>query len=211
MNVSTLAAIRPGARRTRDRLLEALEALLKTRDFDQISVAEIAAAAGVSVGSVYAHFRDKNAFLDTLLQRHRARLRRMVEAPVETAPFPDLKDAIAAMVRAAMAQADADAHLLRALAAYIRNAPDSDIATALEISDAGCLRIEAYLAPYDREIASMSVAEAANFIHWFLNSVFYRRVMSPAPFMPPQRIPPDDQLADRITVMIHGALTVKPA
>jgi AcrR family transcriptional regulator len=60
----------PRGERTRDRLLIAGERLIAKRDFDSMSVAEIAEAAGCSVGAFYQRFRDKNAFFGALVARY---------------------------------------------------------------------------------------------------------------------------------------------
>ena len=57
------------SRRTLERLLDAAEALLQERGFDNVSVAEIAQAAGSSVGAFYARFRDKMGLLHHLHER----------------------------------------------------------------------------------------------------------------------------------------------
>jgi AcrR family transcriptional regulator len=54
---------------TQERLLDALEALLEERVFEQISIQDIAAAAGVAVGTVYRRFRNKEALLPALYRR----------------------------------------------------------------------------------------------------------------------------------------------
>ena len=43
--------------------------LLATRDFDTLSIAELAAAQQLSVGSFYGRFRDKEAFFAVLQQQ----------------------------------------------------------------------------------------------------------------------------------------------
>jgi len=48
------------------RLLDAAEALLTEESFDQVTVAEIAARAGVTIGAFYARFADKDALLEAL-------------------------------------------------------------------------------------------------------------------------------------------------
>jgi AcrR family transcriptional regulator len=58
------------SRETLDRLLDALEALLDDREFDEVSVADIAAKAGRTVGSFYGRFDDKDAALFALHLRH---------------------------------------------------------------------------------------------------------------------------------------------
>ena len=56
--------------RTRDRLLIAGQRLIAKRDFDSMSVAEIAEAAGCSVGAFYQRFRDKDAFFGALIAHY---------------------------------------------------------------------------------------------------------------------------------------------
>lgn len=54
------------SRRTMDQLYLAMDKLLKNRSFDQISIADLSAEAGVATGSIYARFRDKKALLTGL-------------------------------------------------------------------------------------------------------------------------------------------------
>jgi AcrR family transcriptional regulator len=65
----------PRIRRTRDLLQQALAGLLETRDFDRISVHDIAEAATVNRATFYAHYPDKFALLECLVaSRFRALL-----------------------------------------------------------------------------------------------------------------------------------------
>ena len=57
------------SRETEDAIIAAATALLAERPFEQISVAEIAQRAGVSIGGFYARFRNKGALLH-LLDEH---------------------------------------------------------------------------------------------------------------------------------------------
>jgi AcrR family transcriptional regulator len=50
-------------------MLDAAEALLAERGFDEVSVAEIARRAGVTIGAFYARFPDKEALLEALEER----------------------------------------------------------------------------------------------------------------------------------------------
>jgi len=58
------------SRETLERLLDAAEAFLERSPFDQISVAEIARQADVSVGNIYNRFPDKTALLEEVFARH---------------------------------------------------------------------------------------------------------------------------------------------
>jgi AcrR family transcriptional regulator len=71
MPARSLATLSPRARQERsrrsaERIVAAALELLATKDFDQMSVAEIAARAGLSVGGFYARFLDKAALLEYL-------------------------------------------------------------------------------------------------------------------------------------------------
>ncbi len=57
------------SQRTLERLLDSAEALIADKGFDDVTVAEIAAHAGFSVGAVYSRFRDKQGVLNCLLDR----------------------------------------------------------------------------------------------------------------------------------------------
>lgn len=63
------------SRRSRDRLLEAGQRLVAERPFDALSVADIARAAGCSVGAFYLRFRDKDAFFSALIAHYLAEVR----------------------------------------------------------------------------------------------------------------------------------------
>lgn len=58
------------SRETMEKLLDAAGASLERSAFDQISIADIAREAGVSVGNVYNRFPDKTALLEEVFARH---------------------------------------------------------------------------------------------------------------------------------------------
>jgi AcrR family transcriptional regulator len=55
---------------TYDALIETAFALLEDKEFDEISIAELARTAGYSVGAFYARFRSKAELLEAMLMRH---------------------------------------------------------------------------------------------------------------------------------------------
>lgn len=62
----SLEPVRARAKLTRAALLKAGRELLETHDFQTMSIAAIAAANGMSVGSFYGRFKDKEAFFESL-------------------------------------------------------------------------------------------------------------------------------------------------
>jgi AcrR family transcriptional regulator len=62
------------ALQTREQILDALLTLLETMSADEISTRELAAAAGVSLRTVYRHFPDRDALLNGVSDRVEAAL-----------------------------------------------------------------------------------------------------------------------------------------
>ena len=60
---------REQASQTRERVLDAADALFRERGFEGTSIAAVAAAAGVSQETIYARFRNKRSLLGELVQR----------------------------------------------------------------------------------------------------------------------------------------------
>ena len=59
------------SKKTYDALIKASFRLLKKREWDSITVAELSSSAGYSVGAFYARFRSKDELLDALVTHHR--------------------------------------------------------------------------------------------------------------------------------------------
>ena len=53
-----------------DKILDALQSLLVTKELSTISVSEIAQTAGIGKGSIYYYFPSKDAILDALIRRN---------------------------------------------------------------------------------------------------------------------------------------------
>ena len=84
----TLPAVQTRSKATRDALIRAGRKLCESKDFDELSVAEIAAAAGCSTGSFYTRFSDKDGFFRTLVsdvvERDKMRFDQAPEKPDDT-------------------------------------------------------------------------------------------------------------------------------
>jgi AcrR family transcriptional regulator len=63
------------SQKTRDRLLAAGFKLLRKRNFDELSVADIAKAAGCAVGSFYLRFADKDQYFLAIAETRRGQSR----------------------------------------------------------------------------------------------------------------------------------------
>ena len=73
---------RPLQQRSRDMvatLVDAAARVIVERGLDNLTTNHVAAVAGVSVGSLYQYFPDKDALVEALLQRHAAQLLAVVD------------------------------------------------------------------------------------------------------------------------------------
>lgn len=68
------------SQKTRDRLLAAGFKLLRRKDFDQLSVADIARAADCAVGSFYQRFFDKDQYFNALAEMRRMQSRSQLDS-----------------------------------------------------------------------------------------------------------------------------------
>jgi AcrR family transcriptional regulator len=96
----------PGQERSKDTveaILQATARILARDGYDRTSTNRIAQAAGVSIGSLYQYFPNKDALVGALLEDHTNRLMALIEtSAVQLADVP-LEQAAEVMVRAVFA------------------------------------------------------------------------------------------------------------
>jgi len=68
---------------TYDALIDTAFALLDDKEFDDISIADLAQEAGYSVGAFYARFRSKDELFDAMVQQHVQNRRKVRERQFE--------------------------------------------------------------------------------------------------------------------------------
>jgi AcrR family transcriptional regulator len=71
--------VRADARRNRDRIVETARALFKAKGFNDVSMDEVAKAAGVGAGTLYRHFPTKEALYDAVLEAWTEKVRAAVD------------------------------------------------------------------------------------------------------------------------------------
>ena len=92
---------------TVEALLDATARVLTRVGYDRASTNRIAATAGVSVGSLYQYFPNKEALVASLVARHNREMLALLGDALKEVASLDLGTAIAKLVRAAV-----DAHLV---------------------------------------------------------------------------------------------------
>ena len=80
--MSTTAPIRERGHDTATRILEAAESCIRRYGLRRVSMGDVAQAAGLSRGSVYNHFQDREALIDAVLERAADRFVASSEASV---------------------------------------------------------------------------------------------------------------------------------
>jgi AcrR family transcriptional regulator len=98
----SLAAREPRQERSRYKvqlILEATQRLLEKGGLDALTTNAVAASAGVSIGTLYQFFPNKEAILDTLAERETAEMSARVMAVMEDATIASPEERIGAVVR----------------------------------------------------------------------------------------------------------------
>lgn len=117
------------SRATEGAILAATESLLVGRPFDDLSIAEIAREAGVSVGGFYARFERKEALLAALHRRYQTRRTGRLGAAFDAAEAEELTTAkrVELVVTAIVDLMTDERHVLRTM--LLRYWSDPDAAT----------------------------------------------------------------------------------
>lgn len=171
MSQGTRPAQQARSRQTRDRLVAALEALLREKDFEAITIADLAGRAGLSVGAVYRRFENKDAFIPVIFELYRVRLERHMtgEGRIEIDPADGLRAALHQIMTAAWSFLEQEGHLIRAAHLYARLRPDlagdeweALLAAALDSARQIVALFEAEIGVTDREEAAQMLAYLLN-------------------------------------------------
>lgn len=200
--------------KTRAKLMSALESLLRHQEFEMISVQDIAKEAGVAVGSVYAHFKDKNAFLEALL----AAWREQVETQLEISETQDTAGALIAFgslhaalfeaTKAVYMQMTENGHILRALHTYARLHPDAEDDEWQTLVVRSFAPISGLLNAYAADITIQDKALATRMLGVFFNTIFIRTALMPKDTLLEAAELDKDTMIQQVTDMAYGYLTM---
>jgi AcrR family transcriptional regulator len=173
MPLGAKPAVQGRSRRSRDAIVEALDGLLREKEFAAIGVAEIAARAEVSAASIYQRFSNKDAAVSILLELYLRRVDDWSRSPhgggAEAFNAPDLRAALMAVGVSAWRQVEALGHVMRPAYLYSRLRPDllgGQWSKRLEQARAG---FRALLEAHRSEIRRTDLDRAAGAIAGFTN------------------------------------------
>ena len=176
-------AVQHRSQRSRDRLIDALDALLREKPFEAVAVSEIAGRAGVSVATVYQRFSNRDAAVSILVALY---LRRASdwwsEFAAENAgqqPPGTLYDAVVVVGRAAWRQLDEWGHVMRPAYLYSRLRPDL-LDEHWQAQEQRAVHGFAHLLrSYAGEIEYPDLDRAAAMVAYFVNMMFLGPLLHP--------------------------------
>ncbi|WP_304192491.1 TetR/AcrR family transcriptional regulator [Phenylobacterium aquaticum] len=154
------------SRLTMERLLSAALAVLEDRGLAGITIPEIAAEAGLSTGSIYRRFADKDALIKAAFLQllDSAQATNQANLPPDLFQGRGLADALRILSRALVAQYAGRTGLLKALDQYLETQTDAAFrGHALDRIEANMRRLIAALLPFRDQIAAKDPERAITF------------------------------------------------
>jgi AcrR family transcriptional regulator len=146
------------SRATVDAILDATEILLVQHGYEGVSTNKVAAAAGVSVGSLYQYFPNKDALVAAVIQRHSDRCFGRLGTRLADLASADAERVARVMIELLVEMKLVERPLQRALLSVPRSGPLGDvIGTTERLEQVLCLYLEAHR----REIAPTAPKLAA--------------------------------------------------
>ncbi|EAP89502.1 hypothetical protein OA2633_09559 [Oceanicaulis sp. HTCC2633] len=207
-------ALQTRSQHTRDKLVAALERLLRQKAFEQISVAEIAHEAGVSVGAVYNRFENKDAFIPVLFELYKARLEDHAadqHAEAEQDTDESLRGVLQRTLRVGARFMAREAHLMRSVHLYARIRPDLIGEGWEEITETARQSLGALYDHFDAEITQRDRTRAIETLAYFLNTALIEAGLYPDLGPPAPKGLSLETLAEELADFAWGYLTAQRA
>jgi AcrR family transcriptional regulator len=200
------------SRETRDKLITALDELLREKDFGAISVAEIAGRAGVSAASIYQRFDNRNAAVAILIALYLRRTTRwwsdLAGSATGQAGRLSLRDELVLVGRAAWRQSDELRYVMRPAYLQSRLHPDLLDEHWRTQEERAVRGFHSLLANHAEEIHHPDLTRAASMVAYFFNLMFLGRLLHPEG-MSGWEIPSrGDEFAEELADFVCGYLGV---
>jgi AcrR family transcriptional regulator len=201
------------SRETTNRILDALELLLRDRPFSRISVRDVLRASGTSTGSFYARFPTREAMLPVLYERYDAQLHRehaKRTATVARGGPPTKEELTRAIIGRQIARLRANRWLMHAVAIHARTHPELVSLETRERRQAALLTMHGgFLRFRDRITHPDPEAAVAFGLFMVLTTSREKVVFGDAPLATSVHLD-DEQLIDELTRALLAYLGVTP-
>jgi len=165
------------SQQTRDKLLNALENLLREKDFADISVAEIATCAGVSAASIYRRFDKKEGFIPVLFDLYLKRLEEWgtsAEAQLQI-QGRGLRETLRHIVQTGWRQMEQQAHIMRAVHLHGRGHLDLMGEKITTFEDAMLMGMHAVVSIFATEIKRADADKTARMLAYYFNNILIEK------------------------------------
>jgi len=165
------------SRKTRDKLLSALEDLLHEKDFADIGVTEIAAKAKVSAATIYRRFDSKKGFIPVLFDLYIKRLEEWSVSPNARLELENcsLRQALYQIVRVGWQQLQAQAHIMRAVHLHGRGHLGLMEGKASAFEESTLSGMRTLIEIYADDIKRSDADKTARMLAYYLNSILIEK------------------------------------
>jgi AcrR family transcriptional regulator len=188
------------ARTTVEAILEATARLLVQRGFDQLTTNAVAEQAGVSIGSLYQYFPNKEALVADLIERHVEERRATMAAELGRVATLPAREATRLMIDSIMAAHRVNPELHRVLIEQVPRI--GRLARLQELAQKTRDLLASILAARRKELAIDDPALAAFVLQSAIEGIFQRAVV-----YHPERMQ-DPRLREEVTRLVTSYLGV---
>lgn len=199
------AASQERSRATVATLLDATARVLTREGYDRASTNRIAAVAGVSVGSLYQYFPNKEALVAALVERHNREMLQLLRDALEKVASLDLATAMRELVEATVDAHLVDPALHRIFAEQVPRM--GQLAKIDTLQRETFLLIRAYLEERRREISVRDLDAATSICVTIAEALTHEFVINKPDALNGDR----DRFIDEVTRLIVGYLMARPA
>ena len=186
---------------TVDTLIEATARVLKKDGYDRASTNRIAAAAGVSIGSLYQYFPSKEALVAAVIERHTQDLSRLVLDALRGVADRPIEVGAPALVKAAIDAHRVDPKLHRVLAEQVPRIGRLESIDAVERNSRGLIR--EYLVAHRNEIDVADLDLAAFILSSTVEALTHNAVLHRPDVLADGKV---NAFVDEVTRMVIGYL-----
>ena len=181
-------------------LLDATARVLVREGYDRASTNRIAATAGVSVGSLYQYFPNKEALVAALVARHNREMLQLLQDALKEVASLDLATAIRELVRAALDAHLVDSALHRIFAEQVPRM--GQLAKIEALQQETFLMVRSYLEERRKEISVRDLDSATSICVTTVEALTHEFVINRPDTLDSDR----DRFVDEVTRLIVGYL-----
>lgn len=190
----------------RDRILKAMDTLLKRKPFSQINVADVARQARLSPATLYQRFSNEDAAASILLELYYHKVEEWAHRPRKVVPRASLFDALVAIAADGYDQIAELGYVMRPAYLYSRYRPDRVGAEWQRLEQLALAGFRGFLAAHAAEIAARNLDEGAALVAYLYNMLLLGPLLhaddSGWPVLR-QR----DEFARMVATVVHRTLT----